>query len=604
MRVPIVVVYIFCENINYLGTGCGRRKPKQSLKGGDLMPNLFARQTALTDVCGRLDYISNPVRQENLLSTYDTAADLLDGQYWEILAKESQAAFTQHGEMTRRVKDKKTGEIVEKELSCVEAREMIMLVGNELLNRMTPDEILQTAVDTVSEKLGRPVSGALHLNKTTSSLHIHLIYAERELLKEPVVKVAERNLFFDAQGKRHYKKSEILDENKQLLPGCRIVKKGEVYENRCFGAADPKFSRKGWLKDMKTDCILALRNGDLKGDIEITEYDPSTGMLPQQYIGNRARPEVAAKIAEYNALVREYNAAVQDGVISHESAMAVQEELMLSRSKNPDITWYITQIREILEEERAYQEQQKKKSSLSAQVSGAESKKKTGSLDGNYEGAMWQKYRNVRDETWECFIRGQRAEFKAIQGCWAARKELDFQNSHVVLDRDGNEAGIRLNSPAKLQESGYYEKRDEIKSQLKQHKAQLNTMRKYQEVAKGRQKIVRALLIAGADRSVVDAAMKNYDAAMTQLQNYVNDPEGDFENRRLKVAQWSLAQAQARADAYIKKLEQEKLQEESRLEVIAEKEYQEFQKTGTVSSGAGGDPGARTAPVLQVEAER
>ena len=42
---------------------------------------------------------------------------------------------------------------------------------------------------------------------------------------------------------------------------------------------------------------------------------------------------------------------------------------------------------------------------------------------------------------------------------------------------------------------------------------------------------------------------------MQQLQNYVENPDSDYENRRLKVAQWSLAQAQARADNYIKKVE-------------------------------------------------
>ena len=602
-EVPIVVVYIFCENINYLGTGCGRRKPKQSLKGGDLMPNLFARQTALTDVCGRLDYISNPVRQENLLSTYDNAADLLDGQYWEILAKESQAAFTQHGEMTRRVKDKKTGEIVEKELSCVEAREMIMLVGNELLNRMSPDEILKTAVDTVSEMLGRPVFGALHLNKSTSSLHIHLIYAERELLKEPVVKVAERNLFFDAQGKRHYKKSEILDENKQLLPGCRIVKKGEVYENRCFGAADPKFSRKGWLKKMKTDCILALRNGELKGDIEITEYDPSTGMLPQQYIGKAVYeqdPELAERISRYNADVREYNAAVRMGWLSHDEALMVQGYVNGSADKHAMLSYYLQQINERRDEDLDLDlDLDPEPKPLSALVASAQARSPV-TADGNWEGAYWQRYKDIRDRTWEAFIYGQRREFKAIQNCWEARKDLDYRNSHVVYDRAGNAIDMRLNSRRQLAEAGYFDARDRIKANLQKHKNELATQRKYQSVAKGRQQIVRSLLLAGADEATVKSAMREYEAAMRLLQMHAQDPDYDFEHRRLKAAQTSLALARGRADRYIKQLQADKLEETSRLEIQTEQEYRDFQANGTVSSSdVVGDPGRE--PELEMQ---
>ena len=323
------------------------------------MTNLFARNVALTNVAGRLDYISNPLKQEHLLSTYDTASDLLDGQYWQILARESQAAFEQYGAKSRTVT--RAGKIVEQQLQCEEAREVYFLLGNEILDRMTPDEALKKACDAVSQRIGRPVTGAMHLNKSTRSLHVHIIYSDRELLQDPIIKVAERNLFFDAQGKRCYKKSEILDENKQLLPGCKIIAKGEIYESRCFGSVDKRMLDKDWLKDLKTNCILELRNGELKGDIEITEYDPSTGMLPQQYIGNRVPDDKAAEISEYNVLVREYNAAVLDGIISHEEAMDLQCAVLGSNDRNGELAWIMEQIREIIEEEREENGKEKKK---------------------------------------------------------------------------------------------------------------------------------------------------------------------------------------------------------------------------------------------------
>lgn len=204
----------------------------------------------------------------------------------------------------------------------------MLLLSNDLLKKMTPDEIVKTVVDEFREKLGMTVAAGLHLkhkNDGKDNLHVHVVFPDRELLQEPVVKIAERNLFFDAQGKRRYKKSEILDENKQLLPGCRIVKKGEVYEQRYFGSVDPKYSSKSWLKHVKTDVILSLRNGKLKGDIEITEYDPSTGKLAQQHIGNKIRdPKVREQIRQYNMQVIQYNRLIDSGRINPAALRSAQ----------------------------------------------------------------------------------------------------------------------------------------------------------------------------------------------------------------------------------------------------------------------------------------
>lgn len=297
------------------------------------MPNLYARATALPDVCGRIDYISNPKRQEHLLAFCDSTADLIDGQFWHVLARESRQAYEMYGQKSRQVKDPKTGEMVEKELRCCQGREIQIALSNSLLDRMDPHEVAQILVDEFQEKLGLHVAAAIHLNKKENNLHAHVILPERQLLEEPVIKTAERNLFFDADGRRRYKKAEILDENKQLLPGCRIVKKGEIYEQRYFSAVEPEYSYKRWLTDVKTNVILPLRNGKLRGDIDITEYDPSTGKLAQQHIGVVDRvdwPSAKAKVADirkYNNLVKEFNQLIDDKRISLEEALAVQAEV-------------------------------------------------------------------------------------------------------------------------------------------------------------------------------------------------------------------------------------------------------------------------------------
>lgn len=315
------------------------------------MPNLYARATALTNVVGRIDYVSNHHRQERLLAAYDGAADLLGGNFWRQLATESQVAFEQFGYK------KRAGH--EKELECCEGREIMIMLSNALLQRMTPDEIVKTVVDVFQEQLGLTVAAGLHLKHKKDgpdNLHVHVILPERELLKEPVVKIAERALFFDAKGKRRYKKSEILDENKQLLPGCRIVKKGEIYEQHYFGSVDPKYSSKAWMKHVKTDVILPLRNGKLRGDVEITEFDYGTGKLPQQHIGTMeyiddpdAKNKVA-RILETNDLILKYNRLVDTGVIPLRAAREYQLKVLQAADRK-------TALREVLREVKQKQTQ-------------------------------------------------------------------------------------------------------------------------------------------------------------------------------------------------------------------------------------------------------
>lgn len=48
----------------------------------------FIQQSKIPNLKGRIDYISNPERQENLYATYSTA----DDSYWRDLAKENREA--------------------------------------------------------------------------------------------------------------------------------------------------------------------------------------------------------------------------------------------------------------------------------------------------------------------------------------------------------------------------------------------------------------------------------------------------------------------------------------------------------------------------------
>lgn len=55
----------------------------------------FIRQSKLSDVAGRIDYISNPKRQEYLYATYQTEG--ATPEFWKNLARENQLDFKASG---------------------------------------------------------------------------------------------------------------------------------------------------------------------------------------------------------------------------------------------------------------------------------------------------------------------------------------------------------------------------------------------------------------------------------------------------------------------------------------------------------------------------
>lgn len=329
------------------------------------MPNLYARQTALTNVGGRIDYISNPDRQEHLLAVYDGAADLAAGAYWRQLAQECKAA-SKHAAPGRK---------------CVQGRELTIQLSNALPRRMSLEQIAEKLSRSFEEKYHRPCMVAIHFNKSMTNLHAHLIYSERDLLKEPEEKIATRALFFDEEGKRHYKKAEILDDAGELCPGCRIVKKGEVYERRYFSSVDQTFSHKGWLREAKKEWLLPLRNGELKGDVEITEYNKESGKLPQQHEGKTRNSDSAAvreknaQIKKYNQAVREYNQMVDAKLVPPAVATDVQEKIGKAKEKNLILVALVDRLREIHRKLQAdwkrRQQEQGQKSSIDAKIMGA-----------------------------------------------------------------------------------------------------------------------------------------------------------------------------------------------------------------------------------------
>ena len=189
----------------------------------------FIQHGKLTNVVGRIRYISDEKKQENLYAVYET----VPRKYWRDLAKENQSDFRRSGTSG----------------NCIEARELIIALPKEM-TRYDPDELLRYFVESYRKEYGAECIAALHHNKRKTNYHIHLIYSERQQLEEPVRKIATRNMYFDPEGRHVRTKKEATAEGK-LLPGYSMIPKGEVYEEHLFDKKNPIFKQKSFTEDVK-----------------------------------------------------------------------------------------------------------------------------------------------------------------------------------------------------------------------------------------------------------------------------------------------------------------------------------------------------------------
>ena len=185
----------------------------------------------LHNVRGRITYISSHAKQENLYAVYETT----DRHYWTELARFNQQEFLKSGT----------------EGKCIEARELIIALPESFPDLYDPSKLLQMFTNRFKEKYGVECVSALHHNKRKTNYHIHLIFSERELLPEPIEKIATRNMFYNEQKKHVRTKKEILDDSGNVRKGCKIIKKGEVYEGTLFTAKNKLFKQEHYLDEAK-----------------------------------------------------------------------------------------------------------------------------------------------------------------------------------------------------------------------------------------------------------------------------------------------------------------------------------------------------------------
>lgn len=273
----------------------------------------------LHNVRGRITYISSHAKQENLYAVYETT----NRHYWTELAKFNQQEFQKSGT----------------EGKCIEARELIIALPESFPDLYDPDRLLQLFTNRFKEKYGVECVSALHHNKRKTNYHIHLIFSERELLPEPIEKIATRNMFYNEQKKHVRTKKEILDDSGNVRKGCKITKKGEVYERTLFTAKNKLFKQEHYLDEAKrfyTDLINLL----IEDKNKLHVFDKNGLYLATKKIGKN-NPK-AEQIKENNEVRMQWNHEVDRALVNQvpeDGIRQIKNEFITDRIRSSIKAW-------------------------------------------------------------------------------------------------------------------------------------------------------------------------------------------------------------------------------------------------------------------------
>ncbi|SCP97903.1 MobA/MobL family protein [Anaerobium acetethylicum] len=279
----------------------------------------FIQMAKLTDLKGRIDYVTNPDRQENLYATYNTA----DIQFWKMLAKENQEDFKRSGTKG----------------NCIEAREFIVALPENFID-YDKNRPFKTIVDFFKREYGVECFAGLHHNKSMSNYHIHMIFAERKLLPEIMEKIATRNMFFNEAGKHVRTKKEILDEDGEIRAGCTIIPKGEAYERHLFAPKIEYFKDKEFLNEAKYKLTKLINQYVKEEDKKLAVFDKSGPYLPTKKIGKNNPKE--RQIKADNEVRKQWNHTVDEALLTGliETEIVVMKRVQISEKVKESIQTY------------------------------------------------------------------------------------------------------------------------------------------------------------------------------------------------------------------------------------------------------------------------
>lgn len=240
------------------------------------MSKAFARQTKLSNIGGRSDYISNPTRQENIV-LHST----------EFMQNE----WKDYSDFERQNK-KSVGD-------NVEGREIIIHLPHEL--SYNKDELKEIMDKYCQKTLGnnRDFEYAVHWNKDKTNLHAHILFSERERNLEREPKTYKKNIWIN---KETGKLAKANSENAELRFKVGDIQydktTGEIkYNDDPFTTKDRHFKTKEFNEQIKQNQVDILN----EHNFEYRMHDPKKE-IAQVHKGHveKRKPETYERLEKYN----------------------------------------------------------------------------------------------------------------------------------------------------------------------------------------------------------------------------------------------------------------------------------------------------------------
>jgi len=147
-------------------------------------------------------------------------------------------------------------------------------------------------------------------------------------------------MFYNEQKKHVRTKKEILDDSGNVRKGCKIIKKGEVYERTLFTAKNKLFKQEYYLDEAKrfyTDLINLLIEDD-KNKLHV--FDKNGLYLATKKIGKN-NPK-AEQIKEDNEVRMQWNHEVDRAIVSQvpeDEIRQIKKEFITDRIRNSIKAW-------------------------------------------------------------------------------------------------------------------------------------------------------------------------------------------------------------------------------------------------------------------------
>lgn len=246
------------------------------------MAKAFARQTKLGNVVGRSEYITDQNRQEEIVFH----SKKHQHNSWE--------EYAEFEKQNQKSKDKNN-----------EGREIIIALPHELENDLPK---LEKIIDEYSLNLlekNRDFEYAVHWNKKKTNLHAHIIYSERERMKERKPKRYKRDMWFNIENNRmakansdgavlRFKKGEVMKD-----------KEGNVrYDSNPFTSKDKKFKDRSFNDEIKKEIKDVLNRHGFKYRLFNSKNE-----VAQIHVGHKKsrRSETYKNLKDYNQEINQLN---------------------------------------------------------------------------------------------------------------------------------------------------------------------------------------------------------------------------------------------------------------------------------------------------------